>query len=72
MNITKLLSSSAPPAVGAFALGVAVNAIALPAYAFAAAAFLALIVAHDYASRRLDRTAAAVTVTSAERLPCAA
>jgi hypothetical protein len=72
MKFTKLLASSAAFAVAAFALGLAVNALTLPAFTVAAVAFLALIVAHDYAPRRLDYTATAITVAQAERLPYAA
>lgn len=71
MKLTRLLSSAAPAlAVAALALGLAVNALALPAYAVAAAAFLGLILAHDYAPRR--RTYSFAPVARAERLPYAA
>ncbi len=70
MKFTNLLSLSA--AVAAFALGLAVNALALPALAVATVAFLGLIVASDYTPRRLDYTAKGVTVAHSERLPYAA
>jgi len=76
MKLTSLLSLSAAVAVAvavaAFALGLAVDALALPAFAAATVAFLGLIVASDYAPRRLDSTATAIKVAHAERLPYAA
>ncbi|OYU98401.1 MAG: hypothetical protein CFE26_27660 [Verrucomicrobiales bacterium VVV1] len=70
MKFTNLLSLSAALAVAAFALGLALNALALPAYAVASAAFLGLILAHDYSPRRRDYALA--PVGRAERLPYAA
>jgi hypothetical protein len=70
MKLTRLLSTAAALAVAAFALGLAFNALALPAYAVATVAFLGLILTHDYAPRRRDYALA--PVARAERLPYAA
>jgi len=71
MKLYALLPATATVALGAFALGLAVNALALPAFAVAAGILFSLIVAHDYAPRRRDYAAASVA-GARERLPYAA
>jgi hypothetical protein len=68
MKSTNLLTVTAAIAISAFALGLAINALALPAFAIAASAFFALIVAHDYAPRRANYA----NSNGSERLPYAA
>ena len=68
MKLIALLPATATVALGGFAIGVAVNALALPAFAVTCGILFSLIVAHDYAPRRRDYAA----VAPGERLPYAA
>ena len=62
MKLVTLLTRVAVLGFAAFLAAVALNAAALVSFSLAAAAFLALIAAHDYAPRPARRVAIAATM----------